>query len=107
MASVTPPPALEAHTFTGVAASGGNEEWISIDGVSVDSSVNGFVFDETDQKVLSTCDRLVSDTEIPRLGRLPLLVATTFMGKGGLRERSLSTRHRPTPQGGRSSGSYH
>lgn len=48
------PPKLESHTFTGVAASGGGEDWLDIEGVPIDPAVNGFIFDKNDQKVLKT-----------------------------------------------------
>lgn len=54
MPTVTPPPGLEAHTFTGVAASGGGEAWVKTDGLPIDTSVNGFIFDKTDQKARFT-----------------------------------------------------
>ena len=45
------PPRLEYHSFTGVAASGGGEDWLDIEGIPVDPAVNGFIFDKNDQKV--------------------------------------------------------
>lgn len=51
MSSFKVPPKLEAHTFTGVASSGGGEDWLDIEGIPVDDSVNGFIFDQQSQKV--------------------------------------------------------
>lgn len=51
MSDIRVPPNLESHSFTEVAAAGGDEDWLSIDGVTVDEGVNGFIFDEKDQKV--------------------------------------------------------
>lgn len=48
------PPQLEAHAFTGVASSGGGEDWLDVEGLPVDKSVNGFIVDEEDEKVWST-----------------------------------------------------
>lgn len=51
MSGVTAPPGLEAHTFTGVAASGGGTDWLKVDGIDIDKSVNGFIYDKENEKV--------------------------------------------------------
>ncbi|KAF8310148.1 hypothetical protein DL93DRAFT_1667570 [Clavulina sp. PMI_390] len=50
--SVDVPPGLEQHKFTGVASAGGAEEWLKVEGLPVDPNVNGFIYDEENQKIL-------------------------------------------------------
>ncbi|KAF8310149.1 hypothetical protein DL93DRAFT_2099542 [Clavulina sp. PMI_390] len=50
--SISVPPGLEQHKFTGVAAEGGAEAWLDLEGRSGDPTVNGFIYDEVNQKIL-------------------------------------------------------